>query len=157
MCNRLYLHIENQATGKTRLSNVKDIVHEPPVELLNVDIKFLQSWKVYKSSSDAPHYPLKHRLKISIILWVISSDCEILGSAMTIISPDKATSTVLLQQLFHILRLFPACSATSRYFHLPPCYEDHTMMMNASLDMTNINAVNISTPDIRIWQHFNSK
>ena len=30
------------------------------------------------------------------------------------------------------------------------------MMMNVSLDTANINAVNISTPDFRIWQHFNS-
>ena len=29
------------------------------------------------------------------------------------------------------------------------------MMMNVSLDTTNINTVNISTPDFRTWQHFN--
>ena len=29
--DRHYLHIENQATGKTRSCNVKDIVHEPPI------------------------------------------------------------------------------------------------------------------------------
>ena len=28
-----HIHIENQATGKTRFCNVKDIVLEPPVEL----------------------------------------------------------------------------------------------------------------------------
>ena len=73
-----------------------------------------------------------------------------------IICPDKVTSTVPLQQPFHILRLSPACSATSRYFHLPPHYEDYTMMMNVSLDTANINVVNISTPDFGIWQHLNS-
>ena len=70
--------------------------------------------------------------------------------------PDKATSKVPPQQPFYILRLSPACSATSRYFHLPPQYEDHTVMMNASLDTTNINAFNISTLDFRICQHFSS-
>ena len=30
-------------------------------------------------------------------------------------------------------------------------------MMNVSLDTTNIKAINISTPDFRIGQHFNSK
>ena len=30
------------------------------------------------------------------------------------------------------------------------------MMMNVSLDTANINAINIPTPDFRIWQHFNS-
>ena len=39
---------------------------------------------------------------------------------------------------------------------LPLHYEDHTIMMNVSLDTTNINAINISTLDFRIWQHFNS-
>ena len=38
--NGNYLHIENQATGKTRPCNVKDIVHELPVELWNVETKF---------------------------------------------------------------------------------------------------------------------
>ena len=75
------------------------------------------------------------------------------GSTMTIICPDKATSTVPLQQLFHILRLSPACSATLNYFHLPPQYEDQYMVMNVSADNANINAINISNPDFRIWQH----
>ena len=75
---------------------------------------------------------------------------------MTVICPDKATSTEPLQQPFHILRLSPACHATSRYFHLPPHYEDHSMVINISLDTANINAINISTLDFRIWQHFSS-
>ena len=54
----------------------------------------------------------------------------------------------------HILRLSPACSAASRYFHLHPCYEHHYMVMNVFLDTVNINAINISTLVIRIWQHF---
>ena len=32
-----YLHIENQATGKNRSCNVKDFVHELPVNLWNVE------------------------------------------------------------------------------------------------------------------------
>ena len=39
-CNGHYLHIENQATGKTRPCNVKDVVHQPPDELWNVDTTF---------------------------------------------------------------------------------------------------------------------
>ena len=54
------------------------------------------------------------------------------------------------------IKVIPTCSVTSRYFHLPPHYEDHTLMMNVSLDTTNITVINISTPDFRIWQHFNS-
>ena len=54
-------------------------------------------------------------------LWIIPSNSQIQGSTMTKICPDKATSTVHLQQPFHILRLSPACSATSNYFHMLPC------------------------------------
>ena len=32
--------IENQATGKTRPCKVQDVLHEPQVELWNVDTKF---------------------------------------------------------------------------------------------------------------------
>ena len=89
-------------------------------------------------------------------LWIIPSHSETLGSTITIICPDKATSTVPLQQPFRILRLTSACSAISKYFHPPPCYEDHTIMINACLDTSNINAINISTLGLMIWQHFNS-
>ena len=89
-------------------------------------------------------------------LSIIPLNLETLASTMMIICPDKTTSTVLLQQPFHILRLSPACSATPRYLHLPPHYEDYTMMMNVSLDTANMNAINISTPDFRISQHFNN-
>ena len=89
-------------------------------------------------------------------LWIIPSNSKTLASTIMIICSDKATSIVPLQQTFHILRLSTACSATSRYFHLPPHYEDHTMMMNVSLDTANINAINISASNFRIWQHFNS-
>ena len=89
-------------------------------------------------------------------LWIIPSTPKMLGSIIMIICPDKATSTVPLQQPFHILRLSPACSATSRYLLLPAYYKDHTMMINVSMDTANINAVNVSALDFRIWQHFNS-
>ena len=81
-------------------------------------------------------------------LWIIPSNLQALGSTMTIICPDKATGTVPLQQPFHTLRSSPACSATSRYFDLPPHYEDHSMVMNVSLDTVNINAINVSTLDL---------
>ena len=35
--NRHYLQIENKATGKTRPCNMKDVLHEPPFDLWNVD------------------------------------------------------------------------------------------------------------------------
>ena len=90
-------------------------------------------------------------------LWIISPKPQTLRSAITLICPNKATSIVPLQQPFHILRLFPTCSATSRYYHLPPHYEDHTVMMNASLDTANIlMQLTFQLLNFRIWQHFSS-
>ena len=39
-CKGCYLHIENQATGKIRSCNVKDIALEPICELWNVNPEF---------------------------------------------------------------------------------------------------------------------
>ena len=65
-----------------------------------------------------------------------------------------ASSMIPLQQPFHIFRLSPIWSTTSRYLNLPSHYEDHSMVMNVYLDTAYINAINISTLDFRIWQHF---
>ena len=89
-------------------------------------------------------------------LRIIPSNPQTLGSTIIIICPDKTTSAVPLQQPFHILRLSPACSATSRYFYLSPHYEDYTIMLNVSLDTANINTINISNLVFRIWQHFSN-
>ena len=88
-------------------------------------------------------------------LLIIPSYPQIQGSTMTKIFPDKATNTIPLQQLSDIQRISPAYSVTSNYFHLHPHYEDNSMIMNVSLDTSNINAINISTLDFIIWQHLN--
>ena len=89
-------------------------------------------------------------------LWIFSLTPTMQESAITMIYPDTATSSSLFQQPVHILKLPPACSATSRHFHLPPHYEDHAVTMHICLDKANLNTLNISTPDFHIWQHFNS-
>ena len=38
-------------------------------------------------------------------------------------------------------------------FSLPPCYESHAVTINISLNTANLNMVNISAPEFRIWQH----
>ena len=53
-----YLHIENQATGKTRPFNVKDVVHEPPVELWNDDTMFGRAGKFINHPANLPIIPL---------------------------------------------------------------------------------------------------
>ena len=39
-CNGHFIHIENQAMGKTHSCNVTDIILEPPVEFWNIDTQF---------------------------------------------------------------------------------------------------------------------
>ena len=82
--------------------------------------------------------------------WIIPSNPHTWGSTMRMTCQDKAISTVHLQQPFHILRLSPACSATSNYFYLPPHHEDHSMLMNVSLDTVNIITINTSILNFRI-------
>ena len=95
-------------------------------------------------------------ITITSNLWILISALATQGSAVTMICPDKATSSKLFQQPFHILKLPPACSAMSRDFHLCQHYEDHMVTLQISLDRAKLNAINISTPDFCIWQHFNS-
>ena len=47
----------------------------------------------------------------------------------------------------------PACSATMANFHLPPHYENSALEVNNSLDMVNLNMINMSSVDFHIWQH----
>ena len=37
-------------------------------------------------------------------------------------------------------------------FHLPPLYETHQLSINISLNAANLNVINISSPEFRIWQ-----
>ena len=76
---------------------------------------------------------------------VIMSNPTTQGLAITMICPDKATSSSLFKQIFHILRLPPTFSATSRYGKPTPHYKDHVVIMHISLDRANLNTINIST------------
>ena len=80
---------------------------------------------------------------------------ETLGSAITIIFPDTATSTVPLWQPVHIQRLPLPAVLLLDIFTCPHIMRTH-LNDELSLDTENINKINISTLDIRIWQHFSS-
>ena len=58
--NRCYLHIgiENQATGKMGTCNVKDVLHELPVELSNVNTMFGRAGKFINHQANLPTIPL---------------------------------------------------------------------------------------------------
>ena len=71
-------------------------------------------------------------------------------SGITLICPGEAPRSIIPQMPIHILQLQSACSTTSQHFHLPPCYG---ITVNISLNTANLNIINISALEFRIWQH----
>ena len=61
--------------------------------------------------------------------------------------------TITTQQPIHILKPPMACSATSAHFYLPPRYETPILNVNVSLDMANIQLINITALHFHVWQH----
>ena len=53
-CDGHYLHIKNQAMGKTRSCNVKDIVHELPIEFWKIDTQFSRAGKYINHPANLP-------------------------------------------------------------------------------------------------------
>ena len=70
-----------------------------------------------------------------------------------IICPEEAPIFIKTQTPIHILCLPPTCSTASQHFHLPPNYETHHLTINISLNTANLNVMNISPPEFKIWQH----
>ena len=85
-------------------------------------------------------------------MWAIISSPFKQQLPVTVICPTKPTMSVHISPPIHVLRLEPACSATSQHFHLPPKYED-THMMNLSIYNANLDIINISSALFRITQH----
>ena len=75
------------------------------------------------------------------------------STGITLICPDESPRFIKTKTLIHIPQLPTACSATSQHFHLPPCYENHQLMINISLNTAKLNVMNMLSPEFRIWQH----
>ena len=88
-------------------------------------------------------------------IWVLTTTTasSTPGSSITLICPGKAMMCIRVEKPIHILRILQACSATLSHFHLPPTYQNSPLEVNISLDMANLNMVNISLLDFCIWQH----
>ena len=67
--------------------------------------------------------------------------------------PEEATRFIKTQIPIHVFQLPPACSTTSQHLHLPPHHETHELTINISLNTANLNIINISSLEFRIWQH----
>ena len=74
-------------------------------------------------------------------------------NTVTLIWPEKPMETIPIWQPIHILKLPTACSAISSHFYLPPRYETPILDVNISLNMANIQIINISALHFHIWQH----
>ena len=86
-------------------------------------------------------------------VWAIISAPFRQQPPVTVICPTKPTMSVQISPPIHVLRLEPACSATSQHFHLPPKYEDTHVMMNLSIYNENLDIINISSTLFRITPH----
>ena len=53
-CNRPFLHIENQATGKICSCNVTDIILEMPIEFWNIDTQFSRAGRYINHPANLP-------------------------------------------------------------------------------------------------------
>ena len=86
-------------------------------------------------------------------VWILTTPLVAPVNTMTLICPEKAMETIIIQKPVHILRLPMACSTTSLNFYLPPRYETPTLDVNMSLNMANLHMINISAQDFCIWKH----
>ena len=86
-------------------------------------------------------------------VWILTTPATAQVNTITLICPEKPRETIAIRQLLHILKLPTACSATSAHFYLPPRYETPVLNVNVSLDMANLQVINITALHFHIWQH----
>ena len=86
-------------------------------------------------------------------VWIITSPPTAVSSGITLICPEEVPRSIIPQTPIHVFQLLPACSATSQHFHLPPCYETHESTVIISPNTANLNIIDISSQEFRIWQH----
>ena len=89
-------------------------------------------------------------------VWAIISSPFKQQPPVTVICPTKPATSIHLSLPIHVLKLEPACSATSQHFYLPPKYEDTHVMMNFSIYNANLDIIDISSALFRITQHIPS-
>ena len=86
-------------------------------------------------------------------VWIVTTPATAKINTITLICPEKPMETITIWQPIHILKLPTACSATSLQFYLPPRYETPILNVNVSLNMANLQMINISALHFCIWQH----
>ena len=86
-------------------------------------------------------------------VWILTTLATAPNNTVTLICPEQPMETIPIWQPIHILKLPTACSATSSHFYLLPRYETPILDVNVSLNMANLQMINISAQHFHIWQH----
>ena len=86
-------------------------------------------------------------------VWILTTAPSTITTMITLTWSGEPTTFITVRKPIHILWLQPACRATLMHFHLPPQHEHPPLAVNVSLDMANINIINMPSLDFHIWQH----
>ena len=86
-------------------------------------------------------------------VWILTTPTSAPMDTINLICPEKPLETIPIRQPLHVLKLPMACSATSANFYLPPRYELPILNVNVSLNMANLQAINITALHFCVWQH----
>ena len=86
-------------------------------------------------------------------VWILTTPATTPMITITLICPEKPMEMIAIWQPIHILKLPMACSATSSHFYLPPRYKTPILNVNVSLNMANLQTINISALYFCIWQY----
>ena len=86
-------------------------------------------------------------------VWILTTPSSAITTTIMLTCPGETSKFITMQKPIHILWLPPACNARMPNFHLPPHYENSALEVNISLDMANLNMINIPSVDFHIWQH----
>ena len=89
-------------------------------------------------------------------VWILRTPLAASANTMTLICPEKAIETIIIQKPVHILKLPTACSTTPSDFYLPPRYKTLNLDVNVLLNMANLYMINILAQDFHIWQYLGS-
>ena len=71
-CKGQYLRSENQATGKTRSCNVKDVVLKPPAELWNNDMQFGRAGRYINHPMNLPTITLTNWRWKTLLMYIVT-------------------------------------------------------------------------------------
>ena len=89
-------------------------------------------------------------------VWIPTNPATAPTDTISLICPEKPMETFPIPQLLHVLKLPTACSATSAHFYLPPRYEIPVLNVSISLNMANLQTINITAQHFHVCQHMGS-